>query len=66
MMTVEEADLLCTILSFIFAFSMLGTFTGAIFLETKRRPLAIIAGICAGCLLGILVLALTSPYLFPV
>jgi hypothetical protein len=65
MVTKEEIDVICTILALIAAFAMLGTFTGAVFLEKQRQPLAIIAGSCAGFLFGIMILALASPYLFP-
>jgi len=65
MITLEEADLLYTILTFVFAFAMLATFTGAVFSEKQRRKLAIITGVCAGLLLFTMVFALASPYLFP-
>jgi uncharacterized membrane protein YkvI len=64
MITLEEADLLYTTLTFVFAFIMLATFTGAVFYEKQRRMLAIITGIFAGLLLFAMVFALASPYLF--
>ncbi|MDD1778785.1 MAG: hypothetical protein LUQ65_11535 [Candidatus Helarchaeota archaeon] len=64
MITLEEADLLFTILTLVFAFAMLATFTGAVFSEKQRRKLAIITGICAGLLLLTMILALASPYWF--
>jgi zinc transporter ZupT len=65
MSIIEDIDLICTILALISVVLMLGTFTGAVFLEKQRRPLAIIAGASAGFLFGIMVLALANPYLFP-
>jgi hypothetical protein len=64
MITLEEADLLFTIFTLVFAFVMLATFTGAVFSEKLRRRLAIITGLFAGLLLFSMVFALASPYWF--
>jgi hypothetical protein len=64
MITLEEADLLYTTLTFVSAFIMLATFTGAVFYEKQRRKLAIITGVFAGLLLITMIFALASPYLF--
>ena len=65
MITLEEADLLYTIFTLVFAFLMLATFTGAVFSEKQRRKLAIVTGIFSGFLLFAMIFALASPYWFP-
>ena len=65
MLTMAQADILIGILSTAFVLGMLGAFTCALFLDKHRREWAILTGIMAGLLLGVLVFALMAPYIFP-
>jgi hypothetical protein len=64
LITLQDADILIGILSTIFVLTMLGAFTGALFLEKYRSHLAILTGIMAGLVLTVMVLALAAPYIF--
>ncbi len=64
MLTMAEADVLIGILSTVFVFTMLGAFTGALFLNKFRRELAILTGVSAALLLVVMGIALSAPFIF--
>ena len=66
MLTMAEADGIIAVLSTVFLFAMLGTFTGALFLNKFQKELAVLSGGMAGLLLAVLVLALAAPYIYPI
>ncbi|NVM31103.1 MAG: hypothetical protein HWN65_19835 [Candidatus Helarchaeota archaeon] len=65
MLTIPEADFLALTLSSVFVIILLIAFTGALFLEKHRSKLAILSGVMAALLLGVMVFALATPFIFP-